>query len=610
MSRKQISWFNLDYYSLMNEVRSYAALHNINLVLSEETIVPNVTITASGQKTVNLSKPNPYWSKDAIVHWRGEFYHEIGHFATELDDINTLVEEEKIGIGSMLHSGVNAIEDCRNEKNQLGVYRGRDITLDVTYASIVKRILDKNKVELSQLEFKPKSEGAFHSALLWLSTASRTEWQHSSTGLDQLHYDISHPTMQAKFDAIEKAGLVERVTTVTTAKQVLDIVNEVLTIMEFSPEEEAEKAKQAYENGEGKGKGDKGKEQGKEGDSEGKGNGEGHGGKRKKGEGDEDGEGDNEEDVTIDWRDLSPRQHDTERPSMSSVTINQEGRTDAGDFVLADAKDLKIYNFVTNPHPEFEAHTGYKRSVERNLRSAGHGLANKIRKLLLVKTQTHRIHGKKSGKMSAKNVYRVTLPENVGSRRENIFNRKEQKYDLDDSVLILIDFSGSMGGTKLETAMTSCIMINDAISKIGVPVEIQTFTETGRSSLITICKEFDKRISNDALLHNLCKASRKMSQNADGEAILYAYSKLKQRTSKRKLLLVLSDGQPASNRSGEYTFTQDVTKMIQQKKEVELYGLGILTDSVKYFYKNYSVIRDINKLEDSVLSIIKQHIIK
>jgi hypothetical protein len=76
---------------------------------------------------------------------------------------------------------------------------------------------------------------------------------------------------------------------------------------------------------------------------------------------------------------------------------------------------------------------------------------------------------------------------------------------------------------------------------------------------------------------------------------------------KRKLLIVLSDGQPAAHRgSGIHGFTKKVVKEIEKEGVVDIYGLGIISSAVKQFYKNHTVISDSSELEKALLGVLKQ----
>jgi len=73
--------------------------------------------------------------------------------------------------------------------------------------------------------------------------------------------------------------------------------------------------------------------------------------------------------------------------------------------------------------------------------------------------------------------------------------------------------------------------------------------------------------------------------------------------------LVLSDGQPASNRGNCKDFTKNVIRQIENGKNTEIYAIGIETDCVKNLYTNSRVIQSPNELEGAVLSVVKNYIL-
>ena len=101
-----------------------------------------------------------------------------------------------------------------------------------------------------------------------------------------------------------------------------------------------------------------------------------------------------------------------------------------------------------------------------------------------------------------------------------------------------------------------------------------------------------------------------MGNNADGEAIMFAYNRLIQRKEKRKILLVLSDGQPACGKPRIAEYTKAVIQKIESDKLIEIVGIGLLYASVDEFYKKHMMIDDASKIEEALLSLIHKQIIK
>lgn len=193
---------------------------------------------------------------------------------------------------------------------------------------------------------------------------------------------------------------------------------------------------------------------------------------------------------------------------------------------------------------------------------------------------------------------------------ERVFKQRFENDTLDTAVSLLVDFSGSMGGTKIATAIHSALLLAEAINtSLRIPLEVLGFSDQGKSSIISIFKTFDLPCSTEILKDRMLRSTRYMIQNADGEAVLYQYSRIKPRKEKRKIMIVLSDGSPASDRSGSSRHMEEVSKRLKAQREVDLYGIGICDDNVERYYNESKVIWDPEELEDALLSVIEKKLL-
>jgi cobalamin biosynthesis protein CobT len=79
---------------------------------------------------------------------------------------------------------------------------------------------------------------------------------------------------------------------------------------------------------------------------------------------------------------------------------------------------------------------------------------------------------------------------------------------------------------------------------------------------------------------------------------------------KRRIMIVFSDGQPAAVRSGASKITKQAIEEIEARRDMEIYGIGIMSAGVERYYKDHQVIDDTSKLEAALLSVIKSKILK
>ena len=99
-----------------------------------------------------------------------------------------------------------------------------------------------------------------------------------------------------------------------------------------------------------------------------------------------------------------------------------------------------------------------------------------------------------------------------------------------------------------------------------------------------------------------------LKENIDGEAILWAYNRLKKRKEERKIIMVISDGAPVddstlSTNSSDYLETnlKNVVKWIETKTNIELLAIGIGHDVTRY-YNQAIKITDVQDLGDVMIN--------
>jgi len=180
------------------------------------------------------------------------------------------------------------------------------------------------------------------------------------------------------------------------------------------------------------------------------------------------------------------------------------------------------------------------------------------------------------------------------------------------AVAFLIDNSGSMRGPKIKGVASGMSVISSILSNANVSCEILGFTTRAwrggqsRELWMKDGKPASPGRLND-LRHIIYKSFEEISQeadinlsvmlrvgllkeNVDGEALLWAYSRLTSHPAERKLLFVLSDGAPVDDSTlsaNDLKFldghARTVISWIKHRSDVELYGVGIDHD-VSGFY--------------------------
>ena len=95
-----------------------------------------------------------------------------------------------------------------------------------------------------------------------------------------------------------------------------------------------------------------------------------------------------------------------------------------------------------------------------------------------------------------------------------------------------------------------------------------------------------------------------LKENIDGEAIMWAYNRLKKRKEERKILMVISDGAPVDDstlsvNSGDYLekHLKKVVKFVENKDNIEILAIGIGHDVSRYYNKAIKI-TDVQELGD------------
>ena len=57
-------------------------------------------------------------------------------------------------------------------------------------------------------------------------------------------------------------------------------------------------------------------------------------------------------------------------------------------------------------------------------------------------------------------------------------------------------------------------------------------------------------------------------------------------------------------------FTKQVIQEIENSKAVDIYGLGLMSDSVEYYYKANSVVEESKDIPTKLLELIERKILK
>lgn len=570
---------------------------------------PATTIKGNTIK-IMLPRLNDKLTEEDGINLRWYILHEIAHH-TEGPELFDIAKENALDPSKSPLAGLlNAFEDNRIEREQAKKFKGDRAILSEAFGNMLKE--EEHAKRYQHIDPENKYMVGMGAAML-ADIESRTHWNAGAAAHGNKVIDSAPDYVREALSKLEDAGIVDALRNLQSSQDSFELAKQAFELLfEEDADEHIEQQKQEQKGGEGESGGEEGDGEEQEGDSSGneEGKGQEKGGVDEKGgvadyteflrsehSGEAGGTG-----VKLDYSNYDPSDywnHPYEPCPLDEIMVAWWNKNKTQPSNLQGMGESWIARDI-------------KKRAERMSHKVGRGFANKVRRLLQIRSQSRYIGGAKKGRVHRKNLYRAAVPQ-VGNGEWNakVFKEKYKSDVLDVAVTVLTDFSGSMMGPKVCHAIDASCMLHDSISKsLHVPLEVLAFSELYARTVIGVAKEFDERVSSEKVRENLVQTGQFMSQNADGDAILWAYRRLRGRKEKRKILIVLSDGSPASSRNGDAMgFTQNVVKEIENEGIVEIVGVGIMDRNVDLIYTNRETINRADQLEAAVLSIIKRKII-
>lgn len=426
-----------------------------------------------------------------------------------------------------------------------------------------------------------------------------------------------------------------------------------------SGEGESEDSDEDHSGG-GKGRGKNGDESSEQSDDKGEGESEsdeGAGGsddeaaKEEAGEDESEGEGDDKDDAEAkDGKDKAEASSACDPLDMEmgdGLPLSPEAQANAVVKAALDANDdpYVVFDHSFDWEVSLEGGKDSARFIERAREAVG-PLAQAFEVALRAKREKRMMPGYDEGEadgslLAAFSVGAVPVDE--------MWMQPVSEDDRDVAALILVDCSASMGsgvGTKSDHAQVTAAAFSLALSAVQIPNEVAAFTtvpsigyvghqwvreakaehslrtsfeameralveqeERGISPL-SFARECYRGVRDNLLVpaHAILKSFNStdltglrhiagIHENLDGEAVLWAAKRLAQRPEPRRVLMVLSDGQPVGARVSDggagylHRAIEEVTKA-----GIEVIGIGIASPSVRTFYPHHAIVDNLETL--------------
>jgi len=583
-------------------------------------------------------------SAEQVRITRGYIDHESGGHQrfTDIDAMEKIMEWAKEEKKPAVPKITNAMEDVRIEPLHIRSYPGAKKNLEATVEAVCRTFIDDFVSEEGDEHDPDILTNRKRTLPLAITWAGRKMEGYASKALDKC-IELIDDDIYA-----EAEGWAKEAIACSDTWSVFELAKKVSSEVYEDDEEEEEE-------GEGQPKSDEG-----DGDTSGGGGGDGDEGDEGDGDsgGDENGDdgrgkkpvhkpgiGDIRADtdeptkgdpIEIDFESIVQKEFDSAVKGIPNKAFRS--KTDAWDAVITRKGAFHIDGTPYNPaHGAAKTQLNkYKKYLNRGdasmyahfsqgMRGIISTMRRKLERGLEDMMRRGRDDGKEFGALDTKRLVQAF------SGQPNVFWMPEDTPEMNTAVEVLVDLSGSMHGEKLDLAQMSAICLAEAMNTINVPFEVTGFFNDGRldppelrSSDLRGFSRYENETYyvfkgfNDTLRESKGSlASIRFCcgrENCDGVSVAWAGRRLMKRPENKKVLIVLSDGQPAFRigrepngvrRSewfdGARNYVRDVVAGLSDTG-MHVVGIGICDNAVQRYYKNWVVINDIDELPGEVMS--------
>jgi len=473
------------------------------------------------------------------------------------------------------------------------------------------RIVEDRRVEKNMEDVYPGCELNFFNAHYWLYEHLRANWDELSDFvkiLSSTFLDMRHPGSRF-YRELPEAALKEKVEQCKTiinkhdpgnTAQSLAAAKEILELLDEERREDEEQRED---------------EQGNENDDEGEGSITSPAGMPSKGEG-KDGSGPATGQAAMGAALAQASQQeivDTGPTITGAIEDYQHGLDDGQGYTIFSVDQDSIEDLDER---SITTHGDYLMQLREESQQFTSVMRQRLINSLRATQQRRWVGGKQEGRLDARRASRAVL-----GISQDVYKIRTKKVRLDTAVGLAIDHSGSMGGRLLELAAESAIVLGDVFDPLRIPFMVYGYSTRGYPTTqpakdeqylfarwsnlwIRHYKRFDESWHKGALKMTHARFNRQ-ANTLDGESVLYGVKHLLARPEKRKILLVMNDGQPYPGH-GHVGRCQAYLKSIVHAATaagVEIIAFGIRSQNVESYYPNYVLI---NEPEDLVKEPLKK----
>jgi cobalamin biosynthesis protein CobT len=276
--------------------------------------------------------------------------------------------------------------------------------------------------------------------------------------------------------------------------------------------------------------------------------------------------------------------------------------------------------------------TGLGSTTEwRNLRALARAetapLTARLERALKADEQTHWKREQERGEIDRPALSKLVV--SPGYRTP--FRVKRTTEGRDAAVTLLIDRSGSMAGGKIALAKLCAAALCDALMQLSFKCEVLGYSSVESPEMRAL---YEQKLAEGAYLNRFNRRLERLDlqiykrfssnnpaglsaidcghENPDGEALAWAAGRLAAQRAGRRILMVLSDGYPATGDGHPAILRTDLRARIDEitSSGIELIGIGLLDDAVEKFYAHNIVVRKLDELPTMAFTVLSQLLLK
>jgi cobalamin biosynthesis protein CobT len=266
------------------------------------------------------------------------------------------------------------------------------------------------------------------------------------------------------------------------------------------------------------------------------------------------------------------------------------------------------------------------RALRSEARAETAALRNRLERALKADEWTHWRREQERGTIDRAALARVATQP--GYRTP--FAQKRVNQGRDSAVTILIDASGSMAGAKIRLARLCAAALADALQQLDFACEVLGYSSVESPELRAL-RDAQRAAGADMRRYN--RSTERLDlyvykrfdatdlsgiaqiacghENPDGECLSWAAARLAERSAGRRILLVLSDGYPATGDGHPAILRADLQRRVAAiaQSGIELIGVGVLDDAVETFYPESVVVHTLSELPTVAFEVLSRRLL-